>query len=141
MSLNQSQAAWKSVQWKSYLAQSRKYIFAPNFLHFFGTIWINLGKRDVLQILFSNCDFHENRFCLKLGGWRGRTWIPIRSFHFRVLYISVKFGVRNLHIVLLNIASFVKICDGKAVLSWLACVKLHLYSYSKTSWCVPRIHS
>ena len=36
--------------------------------YIFIAIWINLDKRDVLKILFINCDFHENRLCLKLGG-------------------------------------------------------------------------
>jgi hypothetical protein len=49
------------------------------------------------------------------------------------LYTSLKFGLRNLHLIPLNIVSFLKICDGKAVLSSLACVKLKSYLYHQTA--------
>jgi hypothetical protein len=65
-----------------------------------------LDRRHVHKILLSNCGFRENQLCKSYYLlWRPKL-IAVRTFHLLVLYTSLKFGIRGLHIILLSICEF-----------------------------------
>jgi hypothetical protein len=104
----------------------------PYFLHFSSNLY-NVLYRIGPQKVLSNNGCRENRrsesrtSSRAVIGFLICTCLVCRP-------ISVKFGIRDLNVLLLCIFFFVKICAGKVILLLRAQIKLHLCTYRETSW-------